>query len=62
LPNKLNSTPKHQIIATLKASGLLGPSEQKHGKPLVKKCQIASKNAKQAETGLLLLVLILPDE
>jgi len=34
----------------------------KNTKPLVKKCQIASTNAKQAETGWMLLVLILPDE
>ena len=34
----------------------------KYAKPLVKKCQIASKNAKQAETGQMLLVLTFPDE
>jgi len=38
-------------------SGLPGPSEKKP-KPLVKKCQIASKNGKQAETGLMLLIVM----
>jgi len=41
---------------------LPGPSEQKMPDRLQKKCQIASKNAKQAETGWMLLVFILPDE
>jgi len=37
-------------------------NKNKNTKPLLKKCQFASKNAKQAETGRMLLVLTFPDE